>query len=50
MAKIRVELLKFSLQIIFPELRMYNYEFLAEYDALPGEILKTQDLPPCSRT
>jgi hypothetical protein len=33
-------------KIIFPELRRYNYELLADYDALPVEILKTQDLPP----
>jgi len=46
--KIHVEQLKSTLQIIFPELRRYNYELLADYDALPVEILKTQDLPPYS--
>jgi hypothetical protein len=46
--KIRVEHLKYDMLIIFPELKRCNYERLADYDSLPVEVLKTQDLPPYS--
>jgi hypothetical protein len=44
--KIHVEHLKSTLQIIFPELRIYNYDLLADYDDLPIEILQKRKTFP----
>jgi len=46
--KIHTKHLKSALQITCPELRRYNYEILSDYDALPVEIIKTQNPPPPS--
>jgi hypothetical protein len=46
--KIHVKHLKSTLPIECPELRRYNYEILSDYDALPVEIIKTQNSPPPS--
>jgi len=44
--KIHVEHLNSTLQIIFLELKRYNYELLADYDALPVEIMQKRKTFP----